>query len=341
LNQRDFFDHLLDKTGITTTVINSSSTFNAKRLPYTEYNFRKPTIGRYVFPQEICCELDIHNSRELLVDWRTINRTAIDFIDYKQYKLGRYIGRIPINLYDSGRGIHLNIFTSNMVDYADKNGVKPRELAKGIWSFLNFKSDNTDNCLLNRRQNSVIRACGGYNPKSKSYKSFIPTEYQEKKFFKLNEVVYPDIKLWKVPVPLMKKCVRKIKLMELLKKMQVIEPPTGKLMSLPCFKNIVNAELPATGKSVRNLLAATITYCVLHDTGNEELVKKYIDLYVSNIHKVDSDFPDSSSQYGWINTINRDGLKNWSFDCGRIKHFQRILNKLGYNIVLCNNCKGG
>ena len=340
MNQKEFFRELNEKTNEPIILVNSSKTFNAKRVVFDKFDYKSNSIGRYVLESEICSEVDLHNKPDNLVsDWRVINKSVVDFIDYKHHKLGRYIGRIPFVILDSGRGIHVDLFTSNMVGYANKNEVKPRELAKRIWSYLNFKSDNTDNCLLNRRQNSVIRAEGGFNPKSGSYKSSIPIKYQEKKFFKKEEVVYPDVKLWKVPVPLMKKCVRKIKLMELLKKMQVIEPPTGKLMMLPCFKNMVTAQIPVTSKSVRNLIAGQITYMVLHDTGNEELAKKYVDKYVDNIHKVDINFPDSTSQHGWVNTIQRDGVENWSFDCGRIKHFQRILNKLGYDIILCNNCR--
>jgi len=337
MNQYDFLCHLHEKTGENIVIIDSNLTFNARRISFKKYDYKKNTIGRYLQNNELACELDIHLSKNILVDWNIINKTAVDFVKLKNHTLGRFTGKIPVNLFDSGRGIHLSVFTSNLLNYSEKVNLPARMIAKEVWSFLEFKSDNTDNCLLNRRTNSVIRATGGFNPKSGSYKSFIPNEYTKKKFFKKEEVRYPFIKLWKIPKGILKTSVKRIRRRELLKKLTKVPEPEGELMKLPCFKKMVNAQIPATGKSVRNLIAGIITYMVLHDSGSEELAKKYIDIYVDSIHKVDSSFPHSSSQYGWIQTIQRNGIENWSFDCGRIKYFQKILNK--FNVNICTNCR--
>jgi len=329
MNQLEFFEDLYDKTGTVATVINSCNTFNAKRVPFTEYDFKKNTIGRYVLVQEIATELDIHNSINLEKDWQVINKTAVDFVN------SRF--NIPIYLFDSGRGIHLNIFTKNIIEYSEKNEVKPRELAKEIWKLLGFKSSNTDNCLLNRRQNSVIRAEGGFNVKSNSFKSNIPGYYKPKQFYKKEEIVYPEIELWNVPVLLLKKGVLELRKRELLNNMTTEIPNISDMSNLPCFKNLLTIPIPPTGKTTRNILASIIAFISLK-SGDENTAIKNIEIYENNCIKIDPEFP-RGSQRNWINTIKRTGLDNWKFDCGMIKHYENILKNLGVDITLCNKCE--
>ena len=338
MNQKDFFDHLFNKTGTIATIVNSSDTFQAKRLPYTEYDFKKPTIGRYVFENELAAELDLHNSVSLTQDWKIINKTAVDFVNYKNHTLGRFTGTIPFGIFDSGRGIHLSMFTKNLVDFSEKNGIKPRLLAKEVWKLLGFKSKYVDNCLLNRRTNSVIRAEGGLNPKSGSYKSLIPNTYRPKKFYREKEVIYPEIKLWKVPKGILNNSLKIIRRRELLKKLTKEEPKTG-LMYLYCFKKLISTSIPPTGKTVRNKLSSVIAYCCLAETGNEELAKKYLTIYEDLCIEKDTSFP-RGSQLNWCSTILRDGINNWNLNCGMIKYYENLLNRQGFNCTLCDKkCK--
>lgn len=340
IKQIRYFKLLSEAADQIVIVVDRFNSFDAKRVPYYESKIKGNIIGRLKLNGELLWDFDSHtedNSRD------TITRNWLFKCSPEAQKLKRYCKEreIPVYFYDSQRGIHAQIVTSNLVMVAERRGIKLYDLEVAIWKIINRQCGvkDVDPSLMKREGQSVVRACGGFNPKTKSYKTFI--EDLNKKEFCVNEedIKYPtELKTWEVPEHMIRKALEHIRLSYEKRKggdSEIFSRYQGKHLELPCCQNLLKKPIPQTGKGTRNTLAFIVAYNAYLDfKGDEEKVKEVLRKYAENCRKLDSDFSDDSA-ICWYETIMRKGIENCVVKCGMIKHFEKILREQGNEITLC------
>jgi len=253
---------------------------------------------------------------------------------------------IPFRFYDSGKGAHGETIPTNLVEKAEQHNVTPRRLAKAISTQKTKKVGLKDHdpCLLNRKQNSVIRACGGFNKNVNAYKTYI-TDLKTKNFCENQEDVKypPKYETWQIPDEMIEDALKIIKNEDQHRAKHSDEEFNlykEEATDLYCYNKLLKESIPETGKSTRNMLALPVVYnTVLKHGIDSPKVRTAALQYAENCRKLDNSFPDAGA-VNWIDTIKNDGIENCGVSCGFIRHYEKILADQGTPIKLCDpiNC---
>jgi hypothetical protein len=298
----------------------------------------RTVMGRLVQTCELVWDIDAgHRQMELGALWEM-------YIAPVAQKLDTYFSLRGIKAYyfDSGQGLHISVFAANPnplllcgPDYSRFRHILWKEINRhaGIGE---DEMQEIDCSPMSRTGESVIRACGAYNAKSGTYKTWIHNIKKKICCDAPEKVTFPDkIELSVVPEDILQSAVTIYK--EKAGKRQIATAPHmgSKWLQLPCVQNLISKQIPPTGKNVRGKLACILAYdALLGFSGDESKAMELLCRFEENCRQLDPSL-GRGSQRGWIKYIKGKGLGQWRIRCATVRKYEVILRELGYDITLC------
>jgi hypothetical protein len=336
-----YFKVLSEACNETVMVVNGSYSYKYYRVPYyqfTGYHRGRTTIGRYRLQNEITWDFDNkgkHFGREnIVIGWGELVPQVTSLVKVLKEMVSPHV------VFDSGTGFHVTLFTDNVIGRAKAENIEPYKLIKAVWKAISKRAGIElveDDSVMGRSDHSTIKAVGGWNKNSNSYKTLLSDVSPNKQFTELRDVIYPDnVEFFTVPDEILDNAVKGVKAVKKIRTPQSFKLYSGKRMELPCMVNLLTKPIPPTGKGTRNTLAFLVAYNAYLDfRGDKKKVDGFTDLYEENCMKLDYRFP-RGSQRNWYKLIERKGIKSCFASCKMVWHYENVLRKQGTPIALCD-----
>jgi len=317
MKQIDYLKNLEQTLKQKIIIIDRFDSYEAKRVSIDESKTlkqQKNVIGRLRLKGEITWDFDIkeQENKDIIIKEY---KEKVPLVKKLINKL-KDIGIKHYYIFDSGRGMHLTIFTN-------LDETLTRTFYNRINALINLEDE--DDSIMKRKGQSVIKVCGGYSSKTDSYKSLITEEELENKhFYKFEEIKYP------------KKIEINIFSNEFIKAIEEFKKRVSK-KQITYDQQIINIDNC-------NILDYSLRNPLRKSTQRGEILAKNLAIYLR--HKFDYSIAQKlMKQFCKVQNIKESIGEGWlkQFDKGFI-HFSCIelrkwLKNKHPNLNLCKDCK--